>query len=269
MKTFTSKLSLSIKVPITNAFDEIVKSSSKNYNTKSDCQHIINDIYVSGYQHGIDHEFLSKNKFTHIINCVSSSKKFRTAIYEDFTYLLLDLKDEPGVDIIFSIYSVIHFIENSNKIQGRKILIHCNEGISRGPTLLTAYLMWKFNNDKEAVLNLVKEKRPCVDLNLGFMYQLDKWNENRKNKFSSDKIIKFELHGNMSIVDKDSLKSDEMSRISHILFKQNNILFNIKMNKDDGVFKKVQRFIYFLQSYENFDNLVRVVDIENIDGSVI
>jgi hypothetical protein len=39
--------------------------------------------------------------------------------------------------------------------------------------------MWKYNLEKETAINLIKEKRACVDINLGFMVQLEKL----RNKF--------------------------------------------------------------------------------------
>src|SRR5690606_20043048 len=150
------------------------------------------EIYLSGYQIGNDYEFLKKNNFTHIINCAASSKNFTPVFYEDFNYLLLDIKDEPGCDIMYYIYLCIDFIEKADKNPHRKILIHCYEGVSRAPTILSSYLIWKYNYEKDYVIKLLKEKRQCVDINLGFLYQLERWNENRISQFNNDKVIKIE-----------------------------------------------------------------------------
>ncbi len=177
-----SKLSLNIKVPPNqlNNSDEISKELLNN-NTKSQCNHIINDIYLCGYEKSIDYQYLKTNKFTHIINCAGSSKRFQSAKFEDFKYLVLDIKDEPNFDILGNAVStVIEFIKLADSVNQRKILIHCYEGISRAPTVLIAYLMWKYNLDKDKAYNYVKERRPCIDINLGFMFQLDQLGDFRK-----------------------------------------------------------------------------------------
>jgi hypothetical protein len=35
--------------------------------------------------------------------------------------------------------------------------------------------MWKYNNDKDTAISKIKNIRKCVEINLGFMVQLDKW----------------------------------------------------------------------------------------------
>ncbi len=46
--------------------------------------------------------------------------------FPEIQYLLLDIKDEPGFDLIYSIFQTIDFIENCLKENGR-VLIHCFE----------------------------------------------------------------------------------------------------------------------------------------------
>ena len=69
----------------------------------------------------------------------------------------------------------IKFIEDCNNSKSGKLLIHCFEGISRGPTILASYLMWKNNLSRDQAIQFIKEKRPNIEINLGFLVQLDKW----------------------------------------------------------------------------------------------
>ena len=110
---------LNILIPKNNFIDE-----SKQTITNSECHHIINDIFLSGYRSANDYSFLKNNNFTHIVNCAASSSSFKPILYEDFSYLQLDIKDEPDFDIIYYIYLCIDFIEIAEKCKNRKILIH-------------------------------------------------------------------------------------------------------------------------------------------------
>ena len=51
------------------------------------------------------------------------------------------------------------------------ILVHCNAGRSRSPAVAALFLMSRGRTLDEA-LALTKEKRPCVDINRGFLEQL-------------------------------------------------------------------------------------------------
>ena len=57
-------------------------------------------------------------------------------------------------------------------LKGNKVLVHCQGGISRSPTLVIAYLVQKKNLTLGNSFELVREKRPIIDPNEGFLYQL-------------------------------------------------------------------------------------------------
>lgn len=93
---------------------------------KNECSKICENIYLSSYRHSIDKSFIKNNSFTHIINCAIASKNYSPIHFDKMEYLNLDLKDDPGFDILYSIFCCIDFIENALKKNG-KILMHCYE----------------------------------------------------------------------------------------------------------------------------------------------
>jgi hypothetical protein len=175
MKTLNTKLGLTVKIPRSTS-PSIFNSK---FDQRSECNYIIDNIFLSSYQISLDYEFLKKQEFTHIINCAGISNGFKYKVFNDFDYLIMDIKDEPGFDLLKDyVQLVINYIENAKLLSSNsKILIHCFEGISRAPTLLSAYLMWKFGHSQEQAVKFIKEKRPCVDINFGFMCQLAKLEE--------------------------------------------------------------------------------------------
>ena len=169
MKNLKSKLSLKVKIPIN--INEKPQSLSCT-EPITDCSHIIDNIYISGYRSSIDYVFLIQNKFTHIINCAGGSQTFSPLYFKEFQYLKIDLRDDGSINILDAVKKLISFLRNINN-ENSKILIHCSEGISRAPALVCSYLMWKLNMDFQTAVKFVKEKRKCVDINLGFMFQLE------------------------------------------------------------------------------------------------
>ena len=55
---------------------------------------------------------------------------------------------------------------------GGKVLVHCNDGMSRSASLVIAYLMQKYGLDFKAALSHVQSRRFCVQPNDGFEQQL-------------------------------------------------------------------------------------------------
>lgn len=79
-----------------------------------------------------------------------------------------DDKDERISEYFFSVHKII-----SNAITDNKnVIVHCAAGMSRSPTLVIAYLMIENRWSYEEAFNYVKNKRPIVEPNIGFIKQL-------------------------------------------------------------------------------------------------
>lgn len=195
MNKLKSKLGLKIQIPL----NKVEKPKNTVEDNKKTISEIVDNIYISGYLVANDINYLLNNKFTHIINCSNGSSLIsdnqQNNIPSNINYLLIDLRDDPADDIIEKILKVINFIEDSSK--NKKILFHCVEGISRGPALAAGYLMWKKNMTKSEAISLISSKRKCVDINLGFSIQLNKWEKYLDNL--ENKIKKLDINTNEKI----------------------------------------------------------------------
>lgn len=56
--------------------------------------------------------------------------------------------------------------------EGKKVLVHCQAGVSRSPTIVIAYLMYKLHIHFKEAFNLVKSKRQIINPNRSFLIQL-------------------------------------------------------------------------------------------------
>ena len=168
MKGLKAKLSLKVKIPINT-----IEPSSPTSTHSNDCTHIVDNIYISGYKTSIDYQYLKANNFTHIINCAGGTKSFIPEYFEDFSYLTLELRDDSTSNIEQVIEQFLTFMKTHGGNKRNKILVHCYEGISRAPALLCAYLMKRNGICFRVALERIKEKRSCVEINVGFMFQLE------------------------------------------------------------------------------------------------
>ena len=177
MKNLKNKLGLKVSIPKEIQEKPISLSCSVS---STDCSHIIDNIYISGYRASLDYAFLIGNNFTHIINCAGGSKTFFPLYFKEFKYYEIELRDDGNINITDTIVKFISFLKQVTQDKKNKILIHCSEGISRAPALVCAYLMWKFNMNSDDAINFVKEKRHCVDINFGFLFQLKNFQMNKE-----------------------------------------------------------------------------------------
>jgi protein-tyrosine phosphatase len=86
-------------------------------------------------------------------------------------YLKIDITDNPSSNIAKYFHECIDFIENAKSTNGR-VYVHCLAGISRSASIVIAYLMNSQKIYYKQAFNLVKEKRPNVKPNQGFVKQL-------------------------------------------------------------------------------------------------
>ena len=77
---------------------------------------------------------------------------------------------------------MLRFIGEAIARNGR-VLIHCQQGKSRSPTVACAYLIWHHRLTVGVALEMIRKVQPGIDPNLGFVSQLQEFSnlmESRK-----------------------------------------------------------------------------------------
>jgi len=109
---------------------------------------------------------------SHIVNCAGLVCANH---HEDsFAYLRLNLLDSTREDISATFYDALEFIHAAVEAKS-KVFVHCQHGVSRSATIVIAYLMWSQSLHYEEVLDIVREKRPTINPNIGFACALLQW----------------------------------------------------------------------------------------------
>lgn len=160
------------RLGLRDALQKEIQYSNKENLDLHKAQRIIPGLFLGGSTVAGDFEKLKDLGITHIVSCLQGSCKFP----RDFTYLNIPIYDTPFEDISRHFSSSFDFIHNalcqSTVEKPNNVYIHCAAGISRAPTICTAFLMRELGITVTQALNLIKLSRPYVAPNAGFLNQL-------------------------------------------------------------------------------------------------
>ena len=125
---------------------------------------ITDKIFLGDLTYASKIETLKTKKISSIISlCGKLSPKYSNTFNQKIIYI----EDLPSENIIQYFKECIEFIEKN-----KTIYIHCLCGISRSPTIVIAYLMWKKHSSYFDTFQFVKKIRNNINPNGGFTQQL-------------------------------------------------------------------------------------------------
>ncbi|XP_050437089.1 dual specificity protein phosphatase 10-like isoform X2 [Adelges cooleyi] len=132
-------------------------------------------LYLGNSKDADDHEGLSAMGVTRVLNVTTSQQSpspqagdHRTA---GILYKRLSALDNGHANLKQYFEEAFEFIEGARKTGG-SVLIHCQAGISRSPTIAIAYVMRHHKLSMVDAYKTVKAARPIISPNLNFMGQL-------------------------------------------------------------------------------------------------
>jgi dual specificity phosphatase 12 len=119
---------------------------------------------------------LQSRNISHVV-CLGSE-----AFHEEntaFSYLQFPhLLDLPTANLLGVLDAACAFISEALQ-QQHSVLVHCVYGQSRGPAVCAAYLMQRTNITVAAAVAQLTSARPAVQINAGFLAQLQLWHAYR------------------------------------------------------------------------------------------
>jgi protein-tyrosine phosphatase len=111
---------------------------------------IIPNLYLGNYK-----DSLYIDSFDIIINCTKNIL-FNDENKQNYR---IPINDDPNDSIILNTYIdwIIYVIDN--EIDNNKILVHCNHGQQRSPTIIACYLMSKYYWSLDYTIDFIKDKK--------------------------------------------------------------------------------------------------------------
>ncbi|KAJ7247897.1 hypothetical protein B0H12DRAFT_1186698 [Mycena haematopus] len=168
---------------------------------------IIPGLFVGDLPSAKDTENLKANNIFSIL----SAMRGRVTISETFVRHQILLDDTEETDVLVHFIPAITFIQ-AELDKGRGVLVHCQAGMSRSVTIVAAYLMYTRNIDTQAALDIIRQARPNIDPNPGFLQQLEIFHQasfsiSRKNqttrRFYMERTVGEVMNGDGSLPETD------------------------------------------------------------------
>jgi len=142
-------------------------------------------LFLSNWRSSENPKLLKSNQIRAILTAETRPRSKETLkMYQTFgiAYKQIYIQDSPTEDISLYFNSTYDFIESFIS-KGQNVLVNCHAGISRSTTLILNWIIrsWyetcpenlnPYNAVMEA-LEFVRQRRPIVNPNIGFMKQLD------------------------------------------------------------------------------------------------
>ncbi|KAG7328792.1 hypothetical protein KOW79_006966 [Hemibagrus wyckioides] len=130
---------------------------------------ILDYLYLGSEWNAANFEELQKNNVGYILNVTMEIDNF---FPESFTYMNIRVYDVESTDLLSHWNNTYMFINEARK-SGQSVLVHCKMGVSRSASTVIAFLMKQQGWTLEEALNHVRERRPIVHPNDGFLRQLN------------------------------------------------------------------------------------------------
>ncbi|KAG5855319.1 hypothetical protein ANANG_G00047850 [Anguilla anguilla] len=125
-------------------------------------------LYLGSAYHASRQDYLSDLQITALLNV---SRRDTQQSKGHFHYKWIPVEDSHMADISSHFQEAIEFIDFV-KQEGGKVLVHCEAGISRSPTICMAYIMKTKSLQLEEAFDFIKQRRALISPNFGFMGQL-------------------------------------------------------------------------------------------------
>ena len=130
---------------------------------------IVPGIFVGGERAASNKQLLLDNHITHIINLSGVTTK--DYFPDTFQYFTIHMHDNDFEELPQSFWDAVTFLKKAVDVGGTT-LVHCRRGICRSAALVAAYLNAEKSMSIDSAISMIKNKRPIVNINPGFLDQL-------------------------------------------------------------------------------------------------
>ncbi|KAK5048056.1 hypothetical protein LTR84_006246 [Exophiala bonariae] len=116
-----------------------------------------------------------------LLNATHQQPQMLPSQEPDFVMKLIMLRDNNNENLLQVLDEACNFIKSSLGNKDGGVLIHCHQGVSRSASVMIAFVMEEMDLEYETALRYVRQGRPKVNPNPGFVAQLEMWHRLQYN----------------------------------------------------------------------------------------
>ncbi|TFK71802.1 phosphatases II [Pluteus cervinus] len=131
---------------------------------------IENRLFLGNTKAAVSSRSLTERHINHILS-VCSDEIPAEVQGSGITHMRIPVEDVDYADLLIHLPAACRFIDQAIR-GGGVVLVHCNQGLSRSPAVVAAYLMWTRRISATEALDVVRTARDQVWTNPGFQEQL-------------------------------------------------------------------------------------------------
>ncbi|KAJ7599520.1 protein-tyrosine phosphatase-like protein [Mycena floridula] len=131
---------------------------------------IENRLFVGNLSAARSSRNLFEHRISHIISVCRDpipAEMPQSGIY----HMRIPIEDVDYADLLIHLPLAMQFIDRALR-DGGNVLVHCGEGLGRGPAVITAYVMWARRMNATRALQFVRSLHEQSWPNAGFQEQL-------------------------------------------------------------------------------------------------
>ncbi|KAI9511421.1 protein-tyrosine phosphatase-like protein [Russula earlei] len=130
-------------------------------------------LYLGSISAVLDPSILKEHDIHHLVQVLDvpwlpASEK------DGFECYRLDILDLESQDLKPHLEDAVEDIDSALR-RGRNVLVHCQQGVSRSAAIVIAYLICKRGMSFDSAITFVRQRRPCIKPNSGFVRCLREW----------------------------------------------------------------------------------------------
>ena len=157
---------LAFLFPYVHNVAKAFKIENKVYRAKEPIHKIVDNLFLGDFRAADNPQLLQSHGITHVVNCAFN---LPSKYPQMFTYLNLNLRDEPDQSIFPQIDNAYKFIKDNPHTN---IFVHCVHGMSRSGSVIVYYLMKEKAMRMQESIEFIGKIREVINPNEWFRRQL-------------------------------------------------------------------------------------------------
>ncbi|KAF5348344.1 hypothetical protein D9758_010942 [Tetrapyrgos nigripes] len=131
-------------------------------------------LYIGSISAIYDIDLLRSHNVSHLVQVLDAPWLPPLGEKEGFTSFKISILDATSADLKPHLEEACTSIDKALR-EGRSVLVHCQQGISRSAAVVIAYLIRNHGMSYDAAYTHVRRQRPCIKPNSGFVNVLREW----------------------------------------------------------------------------------------------